>query len=186
MIDAEKDIKRVQRLLYKKKKGSSNRKKARGVYARKHLRVTRRRNEHAKKLARNLCLANAKIVLEDLNISGLVKNHKLAKSINDASWYNFRQWLEHFGERFGREIIAVSPHFTSQECSNCGARVVKSLSTRTHICPNCGHREQRDANAAKVILKRGKATGGHPESNAWGDVSSTFVGGNTCKGKKRR
>ncbi|MGB3509919.1 MAG: transposase [Microcoleaceae cyanobacterium] len=83
---AEKDIKRVQRDIYQKKKGSSGRRKARSVYAPKHLKVTRQRNEHAKRLARNLCLANAKAVLEDLNISGLVRNHKLAKSISDASW----------------------------------------------------------------------------------------------------
>ena len=82
---AEKDIKRVQRSIYKKKKGSSGRRKARGIYARKHLKVTRQRDEHAKRLARNLCLANAKVVLEDLNISGMVRNHKLAKSITDAS-----------------------------------------------------------------------------------------------------
>ncbi|MHC5674560.1 RNA-guided endonuclease InsQ/TnpB family protein, partial [Nostoc sp.] len=97
-------------------------------------------------------LAKAKVVLEDLNISGLVRNHKLAKSITDASWYNFRQWLEYFGEKYVREIIAVPPHFTSQECSNCGARVQKSLSTRTHSCSHCGHIEQHDVNAAKVIL----------------------------------
>nr|WP_198954141.1 RNA-guided endonuclease TnpB family protein [Moorena bouillonii] len=181
---AEKDIKRSQGKIYKKKKGSSGRNKARGIYSRKHLRVTRQRNEHAKRLARNLCLANAKIVLEDLNISGLVRNHKLAKSISDASWYNFRQWLEHFGVKFGREIIAVPPHYTSQECSNCGVRVQKSLSTRTHSCPHCGYVEQRDVNAAKVILSRVSTTGGRPESNASGDVSSTSVGRKTCRGKK--
>ncbi len=151
---SEKDIKRVQRNIYKKKKGSSGRIRARGIYARKHLKITRQREEHAKRLARNLCLANAKVVVEDLNISGLVRNHKLAKSISDASWYNFRQWLEYFGQKLGREIIAVPPHFTSQECSNCGARVQKALSTRTHSCPHCGHTEQRDVNAAKVILSR--------------------------------
>jgi putative transposase len=182
---AEKDIKRVQRQIYKKKLGSSGRRKARGIYARKHLKVTRQRNEHAKRLARNLCLANAKVVLEDLNISGLVRNHKLAKSIADASWYNFRQWLEYFGAKFGREVIAVPPHFTSIECSNCGVNVQKSLSTRTHSCPRCGHISQRDVNAAKVILSRA-TTGGHPGSNAWGDVSSTSIGLNTCKSKKRR
>ncbi len=164
---AEKDIKRSQRNIYKKKKGSTGRRKACGIYARKHLRVTRQRNEHAKRLARNLCLVNAKVVLEDLNVSGLVRNHKLAKSIADASWYNFRQWLEYFGKKFGREIIAVPPHYTSIECSNCGARVQKSLSTRTHSCPDCGYIEQRDVNAAKVILNRA-TTGGHPGSNeAW-------------------
>ncbi|NEP10809.1 MAG: IS200/IS605 family element transposase accessory protein TnpB [Symploca sp. SIO2C1] len=182
---AEKDIKRVQRKIYKKKKGSSGRRKARSVYARKHLKVTRQRNEHAKRLARNLCLANAKVVLEDLNISGLVRNHKLAKSISDASWYNFRQWLEYFGDKFGREIIAVAPHYTSQECSNCGIKVQKSLSTRTHSCPHCGYIEQRDVNAAIVILSRA-TTEGHSGSNANGDVSSTSVGRKTCRGKKRR
>ncbi len=183
---AEENIKRSQRNIYKTKKGSFGRRKARGVYARKHLRVTRQRNEHAKRLARNLCLANARVVLEDLNVSGLVKNHKLAKSISDAAWYNFRCWLEYFGQKFGREVIAVPPHFTSQECSNCGALVQKSLSTRTHSCPHCGHIEQRDVNAAKVILGRANARGGHPRSNASRDVSSTSVGGNTCKSKKRR
>ncbi|MGB3639219.1 MAG: transposase [Rivularia sp. (in: cyanobacteria)] len=163
---AEKDIKRSQRRIYKKKKGSSGRRKARGVYARKHLRVTRQRNEHAKRLARNLCLLNSMVVLEDLNVSGLVKNHKLAKSIVDASWYLFRQWLEYFGSKFGREVIAVPPHYTSQECSNCGVRTQKSLSTRTHSCSHCGHTEQRDVNAAKVILSRVNGRGGHPQTNA--------------------
>nr|WP_230968381.1 transposase [Nostoc sp. WHI] len=183
---AELDIKRVQRNIYKKKKGSSGRRKARGIYARKHLKITRQRNEHAKRLARNLTLANAKVVLEDLNISGLVKNHKLAKSITDASWYNFRQWLEYFGEKFGREIIAVPPHFTSLECSNCGAKVQKTLSTRTHSCPHCGYVKQRDVNAAKVILSRASATGGHPGSNASRDVSSTSAGRKTLNCKERQ
>ena len=183
---AEQNIKRSQRNIYKKNKGSSGRKKARGVYARKHLRVTRQRNEHAKRLARNLCLANARVVLEDLNVSGLVKNHKLAKSIADASWYQFRQWLEYFGGKFGRKIIAVPPHYTSQECSNCGEKTHKSLSTRTHSCPSCGYTEQRDINAAKVILSRANTRGGHPQSNASGVVASTFIGSNTCKSKSRR
>ncbi|MEB3216403.1 MAG: transposase [Nostocales cyanobacterium 94392] len=183
---AEKNIKRSQRKIYKKNKGSSGRRKARGVYARKHLRVTRQRNEHAKRLARNLCLANAKVVLEDLNVSGLVKNHKLAKSIADASWYLFRQWLEYFGNKFGRQVIAVAPHYTSQECSNCGVRTQKSLSTRTHSCSNCGHTEQRDINAAKVILNRVNGRGGHPRTNASGVVVPTSVGSNTCKSKQRQ
>ena len=183
---SEDTIKRSQRNIYKKKKGSFGRRKARGIYSRKHLRVTRQRNEHAKRLARNLCLANAKVVLEDLNISGLVRNHKLAKSITDASWYNFRQWLEYFGGKFGREIITVPPHYTSQECSNCGVRVQKSLSTRTHSCPQCGQVEQRDVNAAKVILSRVNGRGGHSQTNASGDVSSTSVGRKTCRSKKRR
>ncbi len=181
---AEKDIKRSQRRIYKKKKGSEGRRKARGVYARKHLRVTRQRNEHAKRLARNLCLLNSMVVLEDLNVSGLVRNHKLAKSIVDASWYLFRQWLEYFGSKFGRQIIAVAPHYTSQECSNCGVRTQKSLSTRTHSCSHCGYTEQRDVNAAKVILGRVNGRGGHPRTNASGVVASTSIGSNTCGSKQ--
>ncbi|MCC5668026.1 transposase, partial [Nostoc sp. CHAB 5784] len=127
-----------------------------------------------------------KVVLEDLNISGMVRNHKLAKSITDASWYNFRQWLEYFGVKFGREIIAIPPHFTSQECSNCGARVQKSLSTRTHSCNKCGHTEQRDVNAAKVILSRASGRGGQPQTNASGDVLPTSIGRKTCKSKERQ
>ena len=123
------------------------------------------------------------VVLEDLNVSGLVKNHKLAKSISDASWYLFRQWLEYFGSKFGREIIAVPPHYTSQECSNCGVRTQKSLSTRTHSCSNCGHTEQRDINAAKVILSRANPRGGHSQSYAGGVVTSTSIGSNTCRSK---
>lgn len=183
---AEKDIQRSQRQISKKQKGSSGRRKARGVYGRKHLRVTRQREEHAKRLARNLCLANAKVVLEDLNVSNLVKNHKLAKSISDASWYQFRRWLEYFGQKFGRKVIAVPPHFTSQECSECGAKVQKTLSTRTHSCLHCGYVEQRDVNAAKVILSRANATGGQPGSNASGVVAAASVGHKTCKGKQRR
>ena len=105
----------------------------------------------------------------------MVKNHCLAKSINDAAWYQFRQWIEYFSEKYDRRYIAVAPHYTSQVCSNCGAKVKKSLSTRTHKC-NCGCELQRDHNAAINILV--KATGGHPESNAWGVATSTLLGEN--------
>ena len=89
-----------------------------------------------------------------------MKNHCLAKSINDASWYQFRKWLEHFGEKFGRITIAVNPAYTSQECSSCGATVKKSLSMRTHVC-KCGFVLDRDWNAAINILKLALSTTGH-------------------------
>ncbi len=120
-------------------------------------------------------------------MSGLVRNHKLAKSIADASWYNFRQWLEYFGQKLGCEVIAIPPHYTSQECSQCGTRVQKSLSTRTHKCTHCGHIEHRDVNAAKVILNRGiQSTEGHSGSNASGVEVTTSVGRKTCKSKHRQ
>ena len=89
----------------------------------------------------------------------MVKNHCLAKSINDASWYLFRVGLEYFGKVFGRITIAVPANGTSQECSSCGTVVKKSLSTRTHAC-QCGCTLDRDWNAARNILKEGIKYGG--------------------------
>jgi putative transposase len=89
----------------------------------------------------------------------MVKNHCLAKSINDASWYMFRIWLEYFGKVFGRITIAVPANGTSQECSSCGTIVKKSLSTRTHAS-RCGCVLDRDWNAARNILQEGIEYGG--------------------------
>ena len=107
-----------------------------------------------------------------------MKNHCLAKSINDAGWYQFRKWLEHFGTKFGRITVAVNPAYTSQNCSQCGEVVTKSLSTRTHTC-KCGCQLDRDHNAAINILKRALSTVGHTgtrihDLNALGDLSSTL------------
>jgi putative transposase len=145
--------------------------------------------------ARCVVASNDVVVYEDLRVANMVKNRKLAKSISDASWYQFRVWIEYFGRIFGRTTVAVAPQYTSQDCSNCGQRVQKTLSTRTHKCPHCGHTADRDENAAINILKKGIATAGHVGSsvlaescrlgspdmaktqadteNAWGDLSST-------------
>ena len=85
----------------------------------------------------------------------MVKNHHLAKSISDASWYQFTQWLDYYGKIWDKVVVAVTPAYTSQDCSNCGHRVKKSLSTRTHSCYNCGVEICRDTNAAINILKKG-------------------------------
>jgi putative transposase len=188
---AELKIKHAQRRIYKKKKGTLGRKKARAIFARKHLRISRQRNEHAKRLARNVCKANALVAYEDILVRNLLKNHCLAKSIADASWYLFRQWIEYFAGKFGRVAVAVAPHYTSQKCSDCGERVNKSLSTRTHVC-SCGCSLHRDENAAINILNLGKqrqslqrgeaarcaasARTGHVQSNAVGVGVTTLVG----------
>ncbi|MDS1345779.1 RNA-guided endonuclease InsQ/TnpB family protein [Planktothrix agardhii] len=173
---AETSIKKSQRQIYKKVKGSSGRRKARKVYAKKHLKVSRQRNEHAKRLARNVCKSNDLVAYEDLSVKNLVKNHCLAKSISDVSWYLFRQWIEYFAAKFDKLAIPIPPHYTSQKCSNCEVIVKKSLSTRTHIC-NCGCELHRDTNAAKNILALAKqARGGHPQSNANGLETSTLLG----------
>jgi len=172
---AEKVIKHAQRRIYTKEKGKNNRRKARERYQGKHLKVSRQREEHAKKVARNVCKANAFVAYEDLNVKGLVKNRCLAKSINDVAWSAFRHWLEYFALKFKTKVVAVAPHYTSQKCSGCGDIVKKGLSTRTHTC-KCGCVLQRDVNAAVNILCKAKSTGGHPGSNALGVGTTTLVG----------
>ncbi len=176
----EQELKRLQRRLSRKQKGSSNRKKARQRLAKKHLRISRQRSEHAKRVARCVTLSNDVVAYEDLQVRNLVKNHNLAKSISDVGWYQFRVWLEYFGNKFGKVTVAVPPQYTSQKCSNCGRIVKKALSTRTHTCV-CGHTLDRDHNAAINILREGLRTTGHVETagldseNAWGDSASTPV-----------
>jgi putative transposase len=154
---------------------SNNYKKAKQKLAKAHLRISRQRIEHAKRLARCVILSNDVVVYENLKVRNLVKNHKLAKSINDAGWYQFRVWLEYFGQKLGRITIAVTPNYTSQDCAQCGERVEKSLSTRTHRCPHCGYVADRDENAAINILRRGLSTVGHTGTYAWGEETSTLV-----------
>jgi len=122
--------------------------------------------------------SNDFVAYEELQVRNLVKNHKLAKSISDAAWSQFAQWLEYFGKVYGKTVIAVAPQYTSQDCSNCGNLVKKTLSTRTHIC-GCGTILDRDHNAAKNIFIKGlkqagislnSNTVGHTEINAWGQT----------------
>jgi len=120
------------------------------------------------------------VAYEDLRIRNLVKNNCLSKSINDAGWYEFRKWLEYFGSKYGRITVAVSPNYTSQHCSNCGAVVQKSLSQRTHIC-QCGCELDRDHNAALNILNKALNTTGHVGIYASGDLSSTDAGEILCQ-----
>ena len=153
-------MKRAQRLVSRKVKGSKNRIKSRIKLGRIHLKISRQRKDHAVKLARCVITSNDVVVYEDLRVRNMVKNHCLAKSITDAGWYQFRVRLEAFAKVFGRITIAVNPACTSQECSSCGVVVKKSLSTRTHSC-QCGCVLDRDHNAALNILTKGIGTTGH-------------------------
>ena len=166
---------RKSKKFQKGKPQSNNYHKARNRYARLHLRISRQREEHAKRLARTVCTSNDCIVYEDLQVKNLVRNSKLSKSISDAGWTQFRRWVEYFGWKFGKITIAVSPQYTSQDCPSCGKRVKKSLSTRTHIC-NCGYTEDRDITASINILKKGLCTAGHAGTYATGDLPSWSVG----------
>jgi len=152
---SERQLKKLQRKVSKRKKGSANRRKAVKRLARKHLQVSRQRKDFAIKTARCVVRSNDLIAYEDLQVRNMVKNHKLAKSISDASWSMFRDWVEYFGKVFGKVTIAVPPHYTSQNCSTCGTLVKKSLSERTHQCSHCGTVLDRDHNAALNILAIG-------------------------------
>jgi putative transposase len=178
---AEKSMKHSQRLVSRKAKGSSNRRKARVRLSRIHLKISRQRKDHAIKLARCVIQSNDLVVYEDLRVKNMLRNHCLAKSISDVGWYEFRVWLEYFGKVFGRATVAVNPAYTSQECSSCGVIVKKSLSTRTHVC-QCGCVLDRDENAAINILNKGLSTVGHTgrsalvADNASGENTSIDVG----------
>ena len=150
-------------------KQSHNYHKARVRYARKHLRVSRQREEFAKRLALRLIQSNDLVAYEDLNVKGMVRNRHLAKSISDVAWSLFRRWLEYFGLKYQKVTVAVAPDNTSQNCSNCGEKVQKSLSTRTHICPHCKYVEDRDINAAINILQKGLSTVGHTGTHTLGE-----------------
>ena len=175
----EKQLNRLNRQKSKKfskgKPQTSNYKKARNRYARKHLKVSRQRKEHAKRLALRLIQSNDLIAYEDLRIGNMVKNGKLSKSINDAGWYHFRTWLEYFAFKYGKVAVTVPAAYSSQECSKCGTLVKKALSTRTHKC-SCGHQEHRDIESAVIILQRGLRRAGQALTNAWGETPSWGVG----------
>lgn len=182
-------LKRAQRRLSKRKKGSKNRAKARKKVGRKHLLVSRRRRDWACKQAQALVKSADMIAYEDLQVRNLVKNHKLAKSISDAAWSEFLRWVEYFAKIHGIVTVAVPPAFTSQDCSECGNRVKKALSTRTHECGKCGSKLHRDHNAARMILFKGLAilgenreeivkllsTVGRTGIHAWGDWASGIL-----------
>jgi putative transposase len=175
---SEKALKRLQKRVSRKKKSSGNRKKAIDKLGRKHLKVSRQRKDFVIKTTPGAVKSSDFVAYEDLQVRNMVKNHKLAKSISDAAWSQFAQWLEYFGNGYGKTVIAVPPQYTSQDCSSCGNTVLKTLSTRTHTC-DCGATLDRDYNAARNILLKGlKQAGinlnlntvGHTEINAWGQT----------------
>jgi putative transposase len=172
---SERRLKKAQRRLSKKfvkgkKPQSNNYHKARKRLGKVHLKIQRQRKDWAIKQARCVVHSNDVVVYEDLKIRNMVKNHHLSKSISDASWYQFTQWLDYYGRVWDKAVVAVSPNYTSQDCSNCGYRVKKSLSTRTHSCPKCKLEICRDTNASINILAKGMKILGVE----WQNNNSTF------------
>src|SRR2546423_737197 len=133
-----------------------------------HLKIHRQRRDHHFKTAKPYAEGYQHIVVEDLQISHMVKNHHLSKSIMDASWGAFLALLSAKAASAGHEVPRVSPRFTSQKCHQCGQIVQKSLSVRTHSCPFCGFVADRDVNAAQNILSKAGAQpsdGKHPDGD---------------------
>jgi putative transposase len=151
--------------------GRAQRQKKRKVAARLHERISNRRRDFSHQLSRALVSMFGVIVFEKLNIKSMVKNHCLAKSIQDAAWNQLVQYTSYKAEEAGRRVVLVDPRNTSKRCSSCGQLVEKSLSQRIHDCP-CGLRLDRDHNAAINILSLGLQTAGIPlqEAASWKDA----------------
>ncbi|MGG2465038.1 RNA-guided endonuclease InsQ/TnpB family protein [Streptomyces sp. RGM 3693] len=170
---------KAQRALAKKDKGSNNRAKARQRVAKIHARIADSRRDRLHKLTTRLVRENQTIVIEDLTVRNMVKNHTLARAISDAAWSEFRSLLEYKAAWYGREVIAVDRFFPSSRlCSVCGTLASKMpLNVRTWTC-DCGTTHDRDVNAARNILAEGLSVsvcgaGVRPQRRTPGGQSAT-------------
>jgi IS605 OrfB family transposase len=157
----EKALRRSQRNLSRKQRGSKNRVKARQRLARQHVRVADARRDFHHQLSTRLIRDNQAVYIETLNVAGLGRS-KLAKSIADAGWSSFVAMLEYKATMAGREVVRIDRwHPSSQLCSACGARTGprgrEGLKVRGWTCPACGVEHDRDINAAKNLLAAGRA-----------------------------
>lgn len=154
----EKKLAREQRRLSRKGKGSKNRNKQRIKVARVHEKIANVRKDNLHKISHKIVSENQVIVSEDLRISNMMQNHKLAKAIADCSWYELTRQLEYKSKWNNRQYVKVDTYFpSSQICSCCGEKfpITKDLSVREWKCPNCHIKLDRDINASINILNEG-------------------------------
>jgi len=156
----EKKLARLQRQLSRKQIGSANRDKARVKVARMHERIANRRMDTHHKLSTKLVKENDVIIIEGLNVRGMVKNHTLAKSISDAGWGGFARQLAYKAERHGKTLVKTDTFFAStQLCSTQGCSYrnseTKDFGVREWTCPECGAHHDRDQNASENLLNEG-------------------------------
>jgi len=150
---------RAQREHSRKAKGSNNRQKARLKVARAHARITDRRRDFLHKLTTRLVRENQTVVIEDLTVRNMVKNHALARAISDASWRQLRSMPKYKADWYGRTLVVVDRWLPSSKlCATCGhLAAAMPLQVRTWTCGGCGVVHDRDVNAAKNILAAGLA-----------------------------
>ena len=148
---------KAQRALSRKAKGSANRARARVTVARAHARITDRRRDHLHKLSTRIIRENQTVIIEDLPVRNMIRNHTLARAISDAAWAQLRRQLEYKADWYGRTVIAVDRYYpSSKTCSACGVITAKMpLTIREWVCASCGTLHDRDVNAAKVIRAEG-------------------------------
>lgn len=158
LAKAQAALRRAQRSMARKKKGSANRREAVAKVARLHQAVANQRKDVTRKVARTLCTDYGMVAHEALNVKGLAKS-KLALQVHDAAWGALKERLRVVGEETGTTIVAVDAKNTTQMCSGCGAMpaVPLKLSDRRRECPECGLSMDRDHNAARNVLARALA-----------------------------
>lgn len=150
-----KALAKAQRKLSKLEKGTKERCRQKKVVAKVHEKIRNQRKDFCHKESKKIVDQYQYICIEELQISEMVKNSNFAKSITDASWNQFHQFLTYKAAEAGRKLGWVNPAYTSQTCSQCQHREAKELSEREHDCSRCGYKATRDFNAALNILALG-------------------------------
>ncbi len=160
LLKTEKKLKKLQRKLSRKVKGSNRYLKLQRRIAKLHEKIVNQRNDFLHKLSKRIIGDNQVVIVEDLNVKGLLKNGNLAKHIADASWRRFISYLEYKAKLYGRKLVKVSPFYPSSKlCSKCGYKNESlKLSDRKWKCPNCGTEHDREYNATLNLLKEGLKT----------------------------